>query len=137
MEHPHIKIIRERIQKLEAKDFDLEVWKDATRAVLEDILRPDDIRLKLIEQLKVDYGSWMLRDATAKYNPTQIAKKKGEEILHTIEAHLQSKETYLINILSKDTREAIAKGDKEKVLIAMKKEKKEILTEALALLLIK
>ena len=137
MDHPQIKILQKRIAKLEQDDFDLEAWKDATRAALDNILDPTDKRLHLIDQLKVDYGSWMLRDATSKYNPIETAKKKGKEILEGLIDDLENSMDQFNQVLSVETLEKIHSAKNRKELTELlKKEKKEVLAEALSILLI-
>lgn len=133
-----LEIIKKRIEKLNQEDFDLEAWQATTYAVLMKILSPDDPRLTQINQLKVDYGSWALRDATSKYNPVETAKKKGKEILESIadEVVLRNTNEGLVSVLSAESFAAIMSNrDKKQIEIILKKEKKENLIAALIQLL--
>ena len=83
MEEKSIKILNEQIAKLDNKDFDLEAWKSSSTAMLARIFGKDDYRIKQILDLKIDYSSWALRDASSSYNPKKSCKKIGREILET------------------------------------------------------
>jgi hypothetical protein len=84
MKEKYIQLISKRIEKLDAEDFDLEAWKDSTISVIERIFGEEDSVIKRISDLKIDYSSWALRDATSTYNPAETCKKKGREILNTL-----------------------------------------------------
>ncbi len=84
------KLLKSQIKKLEEAEFDLEAWKAATSALLMRILGKEDPRIQQIEKLKIDYGSWALRDAEASYNPTESNKKQGKEILEVVIAELEA-----------------------------------------------
>ena len=83
MKAQYIKLLKKQIEKLENEDFDLEAWKTSSIAVLHRIFGEADPRANQIEQLKIDYSSWMLRDSNSKYKPIETAKRKGKEILNT------------------------------------------------------
>lgn len=134
MGHSKLEIIKKRIEKLTQEDFDLEAWKETTYAVLLKCLPADDPRLKQIDQLKVDYGSWALRDATSKYNPIETAKKKGKEVLESIvdEIELLAPKDALAKILTPESIAAIQSNATHELLEkVLKKEKKESLINAL------
>ena len=84
MKENYIKLIAKRIEHLDGPEFDLEAWKGGTVSVIERIFGEGDPRIKKIADLKIDYSSWALRDATSTYNPTETCKKKGKEILSTL-----------------------------------------------------
>ena len=42
-----------------------------------------DPRIKQVENLKIDYSSWALRDSNSHYKPVETAKLKGKEIMIT------------------------------------------------------
>jgi hypothetical protein len=131
-------IIKKRINKLDQEDFDLEAWKETTFSILQRILDTDDLRLKQINNLKVDYGSWALRDATSKYNPIETAKKKGKEVLESVldDLALANPLDSLSETLSGSVLKKIAKSSKKEDLIkVLNKEKKENLVAALAALI--
>jgi len=84
MEDKAIQLIKTRITRLDAPDFDLEAWKSGTIAVLKRFMNHADTRITDIDQLKIDYSSWALRDSNSKYNPIETCKKKGKSILEAI-----------------------------------------------------
>lgn len=130
-------IIKKRIDKLSNEDFDLEAWKETTFAILLKMLTDDDPRLEQINDLKVDYGSWALRDATSKYNPTETAKKKGREVLESIIDELEGSDitSVLREHLSASTFKKIEESSsQDSVLQVLKKEKKEDLALILSIL---
>lgn len=79
----YTKFLKNQISKLDLEDFDLEAWKSATVAALERIYDKTDPKIRQIEQLKIDYSSWALRDSNANYKPVETCKKKGREVLQT------------------------------------------------------
>lgn len=135
MSNSKSEIINKRILKLADEDFDLDAWKEATVAALQRILSIDDPILKQIDQLKVDYGSWALRDATSKYNPVETAKKKGQQLL---EGLLENYDSFdLKTILKLHFEESFIKKivetqDRNQLTELLKKEKKDNLAAALA-----
>lgn len=82
-------LLRKQVEKLGSDNFDLEAWKSATMSVLTRIFGPSDSRILQIEGLKIDYGSWALRDAQGSYNPLATCKKKGEELLEAAISELE------------------------------------------------
>lgn len=83
MEDKSIKILEGQIAKLDNKDFDLEAWKSSSITLLARFFGKEDYRIKQIQDLKIDYSSWALRDASSSYNPVRSCKKIGREILET------------------------------------------------------
>lgn len=67
--------------KLDAEDFDLDAWKSSAIYVLMRIFGSTDPKITEINNLKIDYSSWALRDSNAKYKPIETCKRKGKEIL--------------------------------------------------------
>ena len=132
-----VKILRKRIAKLDVDDFDLEAWKEVTMSVLTKVLQAEDYRLRRIDELKVDYGSWALRDATSSYNPLATAKKKGRELLESIVEELENNPNMVLaDILPPALLDEINIGKSKSELIAMLgREKKDTLVESLAALL--
>ncbi|MEM9325819.1 MAG: hypothetical protein AAGA85_09190 [Bacteroidota bacterium] len=84
MEEKAIQLIKTRMERLSSDDFDLEAWKSGTIAVLKRFFEAADPRIKDIENLKIDYSSWALRDSNSKYNPVETCKKKGGSILEAM-----------------------------------------------------
>lgn len=143
MSKSKIALIQKRIDKLEAKDFDLEAWKESTTTTLSRVLGESDPAIKQIENLKVDYSSWALRDATSKYNPTETCRRKGREILHSlideieVEGSSPNIQAILKSHLSEDTLAALSTAkNSKKIQAILKKEKKDILANILSEILI-
>ncbi|MEM0938447.1 MAG: hypothetical protein AAF600_01085 [Bacteroidota bacterium] len=83
MKSQYIKLLKKQIEKLDQEDFDLEAWKTSTISVLHRIFGEIDSRAKQIDNLKIDYSSWALRDSNSHYKPIETAKRKGKEVLNT------------------------------------------------------
>ncbi len=90
MNDQSIKILEDQIAKLNTKDFDLEAWKSSSITLLARIFGKEDYRLQQIQDLKIDYSSWALRDASSSYNPVRSCKKIGKEILETSISELKT-----------------------------------------------
>jgi hypothetical protein len=76
-----IKVLQDQIEKLEAKDFDLNAWKNFTILLLERIFGQKTRKTEAIRKIKYDQGSWVLRDETGYTNSIEACKKLGQEIL--------------------------------------------------------
>ncbi|MEM6642125.1 MAG: hypothetical protein AAF616_04020 [Bacteroidota bacterium] len=81
MKSKYIALLSKQIEKLDQPNFDLEAWKTGATAVLQRVFGIADARAKQIEQLKIDYSSWMLRDSNSNYKPIETAKLKGSELI--------------------------------------------------------
>jgi len=79
MKDKYIELLNRQFTKLEDVDFDLEAWKASTIAVLNRVFGETDLRVKQIEQLKIDYSSWALRDSNSNYKPIETAKKREKK----------------------------------------------------------
>ncbi|RED98970.1 hypothetical protein [Marinoscillum furvescens] len=90
MKQQYIRLLNNQVEKLSAEDFDLEAWKSSTETVLTRIFGPEDPRIKQIQQLKIDYSSWALRDSNAGYQPIASCKSKGKELLITAIEELET-----------------------------------------------
>lgn len=75
-----VTILKEQIDKLEAKDFDLEAWKIYTINILERIFGPDSHKIEQVKELKYDFSSWSLRDTSGSAGSI---KKKASVILES------------------------------------------------------
>ena len=64
MAEREIGLLKEQIERLNEKKFDLEAWKNQTVIFLERIFRKESTKVKLIKELHYDYPSWSLRDTT-------------------------------------------------------------------------
>jgi hypothetical protein len=82
MAEKEIELIRKQIEKLNEKEFDLNVWKTTTMLVLDKIFGRDSEKISLIKNISYDYSSWTLRD-TSGASASDLAKKLGREILET------------------------------------------------------
>ncbi len=85
-----IDLIRLQIDKLDAKDMDLEAWKGSTIVLLERIFGENNQRLKHIENIKYDYSSWSLRDASGSVSQLDSCKRRGKEILEVCISELEN-----------------------------------------------
>ena len=85
-----MKLLRSQVKKLDVENFDLEAWKSSTVNLLTRIFGEDDGKVKEIFHLKIDYGSWVLRDAKASYKPLESCKRKGLEILEASITELEN-----------------------------------------------
>ena len=76
-----IEVLEGQIQKLDAKDFDLNAWKNFTILLLERIFGIQTKKIEAIEKIKYDQGSWVLRDETGYTNSIEACKNLGREVL--------------------------------------------------------
>ena len=81
MVEKYINSLNKQIERLNAKDFDLEAWKSSTIVLLERIFGRDSQKITQIENVKFDFGSWSLRDSSAGRTPLDSCKMRGKEIL--------------------------------------------------------
>jgi len=78
--------------KIDQEDFDLEAWKSTASALIARIFGNDDPRIKIINDLKIDYGSWALRDASSKYDPVTTCKKKAHDLMEMAAEEIETGE---------------------------------------------
>lgn len=129
MKSQYIKLLKKQITKLENEDFDLEAWKTSGIAVLHRIFGETDLRAKQIEQLKIDYSSWTLRDSNSNYKPIETAKLKGKEILNSAIEEIEifgAPENHTMDILGQEfvkKIQSMSGNERKKHFEAMKKEK--------------
>jgi len=76
-----IKLLEKQIEKLNEKEFDLTAWKNYSELLLEKIFGKDNPKIKAIDNIKYDQGSWVLRDETGYTNSIEACKKLGKEII--------------------------------------------------------
>lgn len=76
-----IEVLQNQIHKLDAKDFELNAWKNFTILLLERIFGKNTQKIEAINRIKYDQGSWVLRDETGYANSMEACKKMGREIL--------------------------------------------------------
>lgn len=82
-------LLDKQIDKLDIDPFDLEAWKSGAVALVELLFGPGHSAIGQIKALKVDYSSWALRDATARYNPLITCKLMGKEVLENAKAEIE------------------------------------------------
>lgn len=145
MKTAYIELLKKRIDGLAEKDFDLEVWRTGTALLLTNIFGKGNSYSSEIADLKVDYSSWSLRDATSDYNPKETCKRRGREILELALAELpqltnQKMAIKTIKSIVQDKSGkleiAIANKDEKAILSLLNKENKDRLTRLLAKLLL-
>jgi hypothetical protein len=76
-----ISVLQEQINRLSAKDFDLNAWKNFSVLLLERIFGKDTRKIEAIQKIKYDQGSWVLRDQTGYTNSMEACKKLAKVIL--------------------------------------------------------
>ena len=76
-----IEVILSQIEKLDAKGFDLNAWKNFTILLLERIFGKNTQKIEAIDKIRYDQGSWVLRDETGYANSMDACKKLGREVL--------------------------------------------------------
>jgi len=91
MSQKEIELLKSRIEKLDAKDFDLEAWKNYTIVILERIFGTGNQKIEQIKKIHYDYGSWSLRDTSGYSSYLDTCKKLSREIL---EASISELETF-------------------------------------------
>ena len=129
MKTQYIKLLSKQIEKLDRDDFDLEAWKTSAITVLHRIFGDTDSRAKHIDQLKIDYSSWMLRDSNSNYKPVETAKLKGREILQTAIEEIEifgGPENHAADVLGKEVAKDLqnmSEKERKKHFESMKKDK--------------
>jgi len=81
MNEKHIELLKQQIEKLDQKNFDLNSWKTHTMILLARIFGEDSQKIKQIEKLEYEFNSWSLRDTTGHSAYLDSCKKLGREIL--------------------------------------------------------
>lgn len=83
MAEKEITLLKEQIEQLNAKKFDLDAWKNHTIIFIERIFGKDSSKIKMIKDLSYDYSSWSLRDTAAagKSKDKDPIRMQAEEIL--------------------------------------------------------
>lgn len=129
MKAQYIKLLKKQISKLQDDNFDLEAWKTSAITVLQRIFGVSDLRARQIENLKIDYSSWALRDSNSNYKPIETAKLKGKEVLNTAIDEIEifgAPENHAMDVLGKDFVKKIQEmdeKDRKKHFDDMKKDK--------------
>ncbi len=81
MAQKEIELLKKQLVKLDEKSFDLEAWKKQTLLFLDRIFGQQHSIVSLINDLKYDYSSWNLRDATGNEKSDDPVKMQAKEIL--------------------------------------------------------
>ena len=81
MAKKEIALLKKQIDKLEAKEFDLEAWKKYTIILLARIFGDKTEKIRQIERIEYDFSSWSLRDTTGASAYLESCKKLGQKIL--------------------------------------------------------
>lgn len=81
MPDKEIQLLKTQIDKLKARDFDLDAWKKYTIIILARIFGENSVKIRQIESIEYDYSSWSLRDTTGSNIYLDSCKKLGREIL--------------------------------------------------------
>lgn len=91
MAEKEIALLKEQVERLNEKQFDLEAWKNHTLIYLERIFGKDNSKMKMIKELGYDYSSWSLRDTAAagKTKDKDPIRLQAEEILNATIAELE------------------------------------------------
>ena len=76
-----IEVLETQIEKLDAKEFDLNAWKNFTILLLERIFGRESKKIEAIDKIKYDQSSWVLRDETGYTNSMEACRKLGREYL--------------------------------------------------------
>lgn len=90
MAEKEIALLRKQQEKLNEKSFDLEAWKSQTTLFLQRIFGADHLIVKMIADLKYDYSSWNLRDATGNEKSDDPVKMQADEVLEAAIMELES-----------------------------------------------
>ena len=88
MAEKEINLLKAQREKLSEKSFDLDGWKNQTLLFLQRIFGEDHTILEMISELKYDYSSWHLRDATGNEKLEDPIKMQARQILDAAIAEL-------------------------------------------------
>jgi hypothetical protein len=81
MAEREIELLEKQIEKLDAKDFELEGWKKYTIIILARIFGEKNEKINQIDKLEYEFSSWSLRDASGNESYEEGTKKLAREIL--------------------------------------------------------
>jgi len=92
MAKKEIALLKQQLNRLDEKKFDLDAWKNHTLIFLERIFGKENTKLNLIRDLHYDYSSWNLRDTAAagKTKDKDPVKIQAREILKATITELES-----------------------------------------------
>jgi len=80
MEIKEIQLLKEQIDKLDNKGFDLESWKIYTINLFDRIFGRNSHKIDQIKELKYDFSSWSLRDTSGSQDSI---RKKARVIIES------------------------------------------------------
>lgn len=86
----YVNILQKQIDKLEEKDFDLKSWQIYTIPILDRIFGEGNRKSRQIEELKYEFGSWSLRDASGAQKNKDTVRSMAHEILEAAILELQN-----------------------------------------------
>ncbi len=86
----YITLIENQISNLDKSDFDLEAWKSSTIVVLSRVFGDDQNKMKQIKDLRVDFGSWTLRDTDGLHSEMANCKIRGRAVLEAAIVELRT-----------------------------------------------
>ncbi|MDA0196369.1 MAG: hypothetical protein O2887_14940 [Bacteroidetes bacterium] len=93
-------LLKKQLDKINDPGFDLEAWKANSATLFSRIFGKEDERIQAINDLKIDYSSWALRDASAKYNPLATCKIKALGIMEMSIQELEMETTSQTDVLN-------------------------------------
>lgn len=130
MKEKYITLIKEQIAKLDDKDFDLNAWKARTNIILARIFGDNNQKIRQINEIKYEYGSWSLRDISGSETAEDICKKLSKEILDAAVDELENFGVPEKKISEQDkaVTENVVNSFKDHLTGAQVKEMKKILT---------
>jgi hypothetical protein len=76
-----IKLLKQSLEKIGAKDFDLDSWKEYNQILLSRIFGKNSQKVKQIGKLDFEYNSWSLRDAIGNESYEDGTIKLAREII--------------------------------------------------------
>lgn len=82
-------VLRELIDRLDHKPFDLQSWKANAIVVMGRIFGENSRKVEMIGQIQPDFSSWSLRDATGRMTQMDVCRKMGKEILEACISELE------------------------------------------------
>lgn len=82
MKKEAIKLLNQSLEKIDAKDFDMESWKQYNIILLTRIFGKDNQKIKQLENLENEYNSWSLRDAVGNESYEDGTIKLVKEIIN-------------------------------------------------------
>ncbi|MFH1118380.1 MAG: hypothetical protein V1775_01065 [Bacteroidota bacterium] len=85
-----ISLLRDLINRLDLKPFDLQSWKTNASMVLGRIFGETSRKVELIHNIQPDFSSWSLRDATGRMTQTDVCRKMGREVIEACIAELEA-----------------------------------------------